>query len=64
MENFEKIAEKLRCRYQNSSILKEQNFLHRWLRMFLCLGESLPGSCLARYFCIQYPDFDPRFTLP
>ena len=24
----------------------------------------LPGARPARYFCIGYPDFSPRFTLP
>ena len=27
-------------------------------------GECLPGARPARYFCINYPDFSPRFTLP
>ena len=29
-----------------------------------CKGECLPGARPARYFCINYPDFSPRFTLP
>ena len=28
------------------------------------VGECLPGARPARYFCINYPDFSPRFTLP
>ena len=27
-------------------------------------GGGLPGTRLARYFCIDYPDCHPRFTLP
>ena len=27
-------------------------------------GQCLPGACTACYFCINYPDFNPRFTLP
>ena len=26
-------------------------------------GECLPSAHLARYVCINYPDYNPRFTL-
>ena len=27
-------------------------------------GGCLPSARRARYFCINYPEFNPRFTLP
>ena len=32
--------------------------------MYLSQQECLPGARLARYFCINCPDFNPGFTVP